>query len=87
MKLLRVLHGFLPRVQLRPIRNMTMDLRDPLVAHRVRRRQECRKPASPRTYFPVIPTRRVIARSPGIIEGSALERMLMEPAFLRRQAD
>lgn len=87
MKLLRVLHGFLPRVRLRPIRNMTLDLRDPLVAHRVRRRQECRKAAPPRTYLPVIPAKSVTARRLGVIEGSRLERMLMEPAFMRHQAE
>jgi len=60
MRLLKTLKSFLPRVELRPIKGLTRDLRAPrdpwqaaLEEHRRRRLRECRKVST--TYFPVIP--------------------------------
>lgn len=59
MKLLKILKIFLPRVQLRPIKGLTRDLRAPsdpwqaaLEEHRRKRLRECRKVSA--TYLPVI---------------------------------
>jgi hypothetical protein len=54
MTLLNAIKAFMPPVRLRPIRNLTTDLRDPwqvgLAAHRRRRARECRKVCT--TYMP-----------------------------------
>jgi len=58
MKLLRVLHALLPRVELRVIKHLSTDLRaplDPLAAHKARRRRECRKVPVARPFLPEMP--------------------------------
>jgi hypothetical protein len=54
MKLLRVLHTLLPPVQVRPIKNLSTDLRSPKMAFKYRRWRECRKVPVARTYWPKI---------------------------------
>lgn len=74
MKLLRVLHALLPPVKLRVNEYLSIDIRDPRVVHKARRKRECAKVTAPRNYWPQIPV------------PSALEHALTAPAILRRQA-
>lgn len=55
MKLLRVLHAFLPSVELRVNTNLTRDIRDARRAHKMRRIWECRKIPVARPYWPEVP--------------------------------
>jgi hypothetical protein len=55
MKLLRVLHALLPPVELRINKHLSTDLRDPRVAHKARRRRECRKVPVARPFLPEVP--------------------------------
>lgn len=55
MKLLRVLHAFLPPVELRVNKHLSTDLRDPRVVHKARRRRECAK-VPVKSYWPEVPS-------------------------------
>jgi hypothetical protein len=55
MKLLRVLHALLPRVEVRLIKHLSTDIRDPRVVHKMRRQRECRKVPMPAPYWPELP--------------------------------
>jgi hypothetical protein len=56
MKLLRVLHALLPSVEVRLIKHLSTDIRDPRVVHKARRRRECAKVAVARPYWPEVPS-------------------------------
>ena len=56
MKLLRVLHALLPRVQLRPIEHLSTDLRSAKMAFKYRRWRECKKMPVARPYWPQMPS-------------------------------
>lgn len=97
MKLLRVIKSLMPRVELRPIKHLSTDLRNPweigLREHKRRRARECRKVAAAQSSSmggrgPGTSTGgpQLLSGCPGL-KPTALQRYLSDPAFLRRQAN